>query len=76
LNPPLALICRALPTSYRSGVLLSGELKAKAITCLTSVLERHQAARAQITDDILQEVQTPRILPLPVMVNSADSTAG
>ena len=35
--------------SYRSGALLSGELKAKAIKCFTGVLAHHQAARAEVT---------------------------
>ena len=43
-----------LKRSYRSGALLSGELKAKAIKCLTGVLARHQAARAEVA---LQKIQ-------------------
>lgn len=47
---------------YTSGRMLSGEIKAELVKVLVPLVERHQKARALVTDDIVRAFMTPRRL--------------
>ena len=47
---------------YSSGRMLSGEIKNELIKCITPLVQRHQAARANVTDDVVKTFMTPRQL--------------
>lgn len=47
---------------YQSGRMLSGEIKGELIKCLQPLVATHQAARANVTDDIVKAFMTPRRL--------------
>jgi len=47
---------------YRSGRMLSGEIKAELVKCIQPLVATHQAARAQVTDDIVRAFMAPRRL--------------
>eukprot|EP00898_Chlorokybus_atmophyticus_P006174 jgi/Chlat1/6558/Chrsp45S06033 len=49
---------------YGSGRMLTGEVKQKLMSVLTAMVERHQAARALVTDEMLDAFMTPRPLSL------------
>jgi tryptophanyl-tRNA synthetase len=49
---------------YSSGRMLSGEIKQELIKVITPLVERHQKARAGVTDDIVRAFMTPRKLAL------------
>ena len=51
-----------IKSEYESGALLSGQLKAKAISCIQHVLARHTAARQRVTDELLARVLAVRPL--------------
>jgi tryptophanyl-tRNA synthetase len=60
-----------LAKDYRSGELLTGDLKKLAIDILQEYVEKFQARRAQVTDEILESYMKPRKLhwggnPLPI----------
>ena len=44
--------------------MLSGEIKAELTAVITPLVQRHQTARAKITDDIVKTFMTPRKLAL------------
>lgn len=48
--------------AYTKGELLSGELKAKAISILQPIVAEHQANRKLVTDDILDQFMAIREL--------------
>ena len=45
---------------YSSGRMLTGEIKAVLIDVLVDIVERHKAARAAVTDDIVDAFMSPR----------------
>lgn len=45
---------------YASGRLLTGEIKAILIEVLTDLVQRHQTARAAVTDDMVDAFMAPR----------------
>lgn len=47
---------------YKSGALLTGELKKLAIEKLQEVVKDFQERRAQVTDEVLESFMTPRKL--------------
>merc|ERR1712146_49 len=49
---------------YSSGRMLSGEIKKELIDVITPLVQVHQQARAQVTDDIVKTFMTPRKLNL------------
>jgi len=51
-----------LGSEYRSGKLLSGELKAELINVLTPMVTEHQARRKEVTEEIVTKFMTPRKL--------------
>merc|ERR1719447_1653816 len=51
-----------LGSEYRSGALLSGELKAELIKVLTPMVTEHQARRKEVTEEIVTTFMTPRKL--------------
>merc|ERR1719370_967004 len=51
-----------LGSEYRSGALLSGELKAELISVLTPMVIEHQARRKEVTEEIVTTFMTPRKL--------------
>jgi len=53
-----------LGEAYASGEMLSGEMKAALIACLTEVVQRHQSARAAVTDEVLERFMRPRAPPV------------
>lgn len=48
--------------SYRSGELLSGEIKKLAIECLQPIVSEHQEKRKLVTDEIVEKFMKPRKL--------------
>jgi hypothetical protein len=50
---------------YRSGEVLSGEMKAEAIKCIQRIVEEHACARSKVNDDMLAAFMKRRPLPLP-----------
>lgn len=48
--------------NYASGVLLTGDLKKKLIAVITPIVTKHQEARKKITNELVQEFMTPRLL--------------
>lgn len=52
---------------YGSGRMLTGEVKKKLIDVLTEIVERHRAARAAVTDEMVDAFMAVR--PLPNMFN-------
>ncbi|KAI3796886.1 hypothetical protein L1987_39573 [Smallanthus sonchifolius] len=52
---------------YGSGRMLTGEVKKRLIDVLTELVERHQAARAAVTDEMVDAFMAVR--PLPNMFN-------
>ncbi|XP_076949266.1 tryptophan--tRNA ligase, cytoplasmic-like [Bidens hawaiensis] len=48
---------------YGSGRMLTGEVKKKLIDVLTVLVERHQAARAAVTDEMIDAFMAVRPLP-------------
>ncbi|KAF2133673.1 tryptophanyl-tRNA synthetase [Dothidotthia symphoricarpi CBS 119687] len=51
-----------LAAEYRSGELLTGEMKKECIDLMTSYVKKFQDARAKVTDEILEEFLRPRKL--------------
>ena len=49
---------------YSSGKMLTGQIKAELIACITPLVQRHQQARARVTDDVVRAFMTPRKLDL------------
>ena len=49
---------------YRSGQMLTGELKHELITVLQRLVSQHQECRAAVTDEIVKQFMTPRTLSL------------
>eukprot|EP00871_Galdieria_phlegrea_P001847 jgi/Galph1/2663/GphlegSOOS_G1339.1 len=47
---------------YSGGRMLTGDIKAKLIQILQPLVENHQKRRAEITDEMIQRVMTPRPL--------------
>ena len=47
---------------YSSGQMMTGEVKAVLIECLTEITQTHQAARAAVTDEIVTEFMSVRPL--------------
>ena len=47
---------------YRSGQMLTGELKNELISVLQSLVSQHQECRRAVTDEIVQQFMTPRPL--------------
>lgn len=43
--------------------MLTGEIKAELIALLTEMVERHNAARAAVTDDIVDAFMSVRSMP-------------
>jgi|UniRef100_A0A7S3F4N1 tryptophanyl-tRNA synthetase len=48
---------------YGAGRMLTGEIKAKLVEVVTEIVERHKAARALVTDDVVDAFMTPRPMP-------------
>lgn len=48
--------------SYRSGELLTGELKKMAIELIQQYVKAFQARRKEVSDDIMRHYMTPRKL--------------
>jgi tryptophanyl-tRNA synthetase len=48
--------------SYRKGELLTGELKKMTITLLQEYVKGFQERRKEVTDDVLRQYMTPRML--------------
>lgn len=48
--------------AYKSGEMLSGEIKQLAIGCLQPIVAQHQERRKLVTDDIVDIFMTPRKL--------------
>ena len=48
---------------YSAGRMLTGEIKAELIALLTEMVERHNAARAAVTDDIVDAFMSVRSMP-------------
>ena len=53
---------KSIYDAYKTGQLLTGELKLKCIKCLQELVEEFQQTRANITDEIVKEFMTPRKL--------------
>jgi tryptophanyl-tRNA synthetase len=49
-------------SSYRSGELLSGEIKKLATECLQPIVSAHQEKKKLVTDEIIEKFMTPRKL--------------
>lgn len=49
-------------STYRSGELLSGEIKKLAIECIQPIVSAHQEKRKLVTDEIVEKFMTPRKL--------------
>ena len=47
---------------YTSGRMLSGEIKGELVKVLAPIVDRHQRARALVTDDVVRAFMTPRKL--------------
>ena len=45
---------------YGSGRMLTGEIKAELSKVIAEIVERHQAARAAVTDDVVDAFMAPR----------------
>jgi len=43
-----------IANDYRSGKMLTGQIKKRMIECVCEFVERHQANRAKVTDDVLR----------------------
>ena len=56
------IIVTALLQEYRSGQMLTGELKSELISVLQKLVRTHQDCRADITDQLVQEFMTPHPL--------------
>lgn len=48
--------------SYRTGELLTGELKRILIDLVAEIVERHKVSRAEVSDAIVDEFMYPRPL--------------
>ena len=53
-----------LKEGYTKGEILSGEMKAELVKCITPLVQRHQQARAKVTDEVVKTFMTPRQLAL------------
>ena len=51
-----------MPTKYRKGELLTGEMKKECIDMMTQYVKKFQEARAKVTDEVLEEFLRPRQL--------------
>ena len=49
---------------YGSGRMLTGEIKAKLIEVLSVMVAKHQAARKEVTDEVVARYMTPRPMPM------------
>lgn len=47
---------------YRSGQMLTGELKNELISVLQTLVSQHQERRKAVTDEVVQEFMTPHPL--------------
>lgn len=47
---------------YKKGEMLTGEVKKILIDCITSLVQKHQAARSLVTKETLAKFMTPRLL--------------
>lgn len=54
-----------IKTEYAAGTMLTGEVKKRLIEVLTEMVERHQRARAAVTDEMVDAFMAVR--PLPYM---------
>lgn len=48
---------------YGAGRLLTGQVKAELVGVLAAMVERHQAARAAVSDAVVDAFMTPRAMP-------------
>lgn len=48
---------------YASGRMLTGQIKAELVSVLTKLVADHQAARAAVTDEIVEAFMAPRHMP-------------
>lgn len=53
---------RTLYDSYKSGELMTGQMKKECITLMQAYVKKFQEARAKVTDEELKEYMTPRKL--------------
>mmetsp|Transcript_928 Transcript_928/g.2924 ORF Transcript_928/g.2924 Transcript_928/m.2924 type:complete len:415 (+) Transcript_928:323-1567(+) len=53
-----------LAKDYRSGELLSGEMKKHCAQVLQPIVKEHQDRRAKVTDEVVQHFMTPRKMAL------------
>jgi len=49
---------------YSSGRMMTGEIKKELIDCITPLVQQHQEARAQVTDEMVKAFMTPRPMNL------------
>jgi len=47
---------------YKSGRMLSGEIKQELVKVLVPFIQRHQQARMHVTEEVVQSFMTPRPL--------------
>jgi len=47
---------------YRSGQMLTGELKNELVTVLQALVGQHQERRKAVTEEVVKEFMTPRPL--------------
>ena len=67
---------------YKSGDMLTGELKAKAIELLQAYVKKFQVEREKVSDEVLEQFMKPRKLewrgnpnqPMPVLSAQAPDT--
>lgn len=48
---------------YGAGRLLTGQVKAELVGVLAALVQRHQAARAAVTDAVVDAFMAPRAMP-------------
>lgn len=48
---------------YGAGRMLTGEVKGELVTVLSDMVARHQAARAAVTDDVVEAFMAVRPMP-------------
>lgn len=53
---------KKIEDSYRSGELLTGELKKMAIELIQEYVKEFQARRKEVSDDVMRQFMTPRKL--------------
>mmetsp|Transcript_39938 Transcript_39938/g.105525 ORF Transcript_39938/g.105525 Transcript_39938/m.105525 type:complete len:244 (+) Transcript_39938:95-826(+) len=60
---------------YSSGRMLSGEIKQELVEVIKPLVERHQRARAKVSDDVVRAFMTPRKLDTSQGGRVKDATA-